>query len=152
MWLTLVALRPRGLLDVVRFGGIAVFTCGVVLLPYLLFNLQQTGGLLPNTGAAKFRMVEALLAQPLPVRYWGVFAQMIVGPQAIWLLGLVPYALLAWQRPHKALFFMPLAWYAAQTILYAVQLPAPMQHGRYFLPALPSLVFAGGGGGCAGGW
>ncbi|MFQ3645499.1 MAG: hypothetical protein SNJ80_01080 [Anaerolinea sp.] len=141
--LTLVVLRPRGLLDVVRFGGVSAAVCGVVLLPYLLFNLQQTGGLLPNTGAAKFRMVEALLAQPLPVRYWGVFAQMIVGPQAVWVVGLIPYVLLVRQASHKALFVMPLAWYAAQTILYAIQLPAPMQHGRYFLPALPSLVFAG---------
>lgn len=141
--LTLLMLRPRGVLDVLLFGVIAVFACGVVLLPYLAFNLQQTGGLLPNTGAAKFRMVEPLLQQPLPVRYGRVFAQVIVGPQAVWLIGLIPYALLVWQRPQKALWFMPLGWYAAQTLLYAIQLPAPMQHGRYFFPALPSLVFMG---------
>jgi hypothetical protein len=141
--LTLLALRPRGTADVVRFGAVSVLVCGIVLLPYLWFNVQQTGGLLPNTGAAKFRMVEALLEQPLPLRYWGVFAQMIVGPQAVWLLGVIPYVLTVRRRPRQALYWMPLGWYAAHTVLYAVQLPAPMQHGRYFMPALPSLVFVG---------
>lgn len=139
--LTLLVLRPRGWLDVVKFGVVAVLVCSVILAPYVAFNLQQTGGLLPNTGAAKFRMVEPLLQQPLPMRYWGVFAQMIVGPQAVWLIGLIPYALLVRQNSNRVLLLMPFAWYIAHTVLYAVQLPAPIQHGRYFFPALPSLVF-----------
>ena len=44
----------------------------------------------------------------------------------------------------RALFhLLLLVWSAALILLYAARLPAPYQHGRYVIPALPALIVLG---------
>ena len=66
--LALLIARPnmtwRGL---IMWGGAALVCFAVVLAPYLILNLRLTGGLLPNTAAAKRAESAPVLAQPLPV-------------------------------------------------------------------------------------
>lgn len=153
----------------------------VFISPYLLLNLQLTGGVLPNTAAAKFEQHAILLTLPYPVRVWQLFVAVIAGGQALLLPGIVYFMVVSHQqfsvsavssqpmgiseprpthRPddfmleqsntqHSALStqrllaFLPLFWAGALILLYAARLPASYQHGRYVLPALPSLVLIG---------
>jgi hypothetical protein len=43
----------------------------------------------------------------------------------------------------KALYLLPLAWSGALVLLYVLRLPAPYQHGRYIMPALPPFIVIG---------
>ncbi|MBZ0296288.1 MAG: hypothetical protein K8L99_27255, partial [Anaerolineae bacterium] len=40
-------------------------------------------------------------------------------------------------------YLLPVLWAVALILLYAARLPAPFQHGRYVIPALPSLLLSG---------
>jgi hypothetical protein len=139
----LLLIRPRGWLDVVRFGTIAALACGAALAPYLVYNVQLTGGLLPDTGEAKFRAARLLYELPLATRIWRALSALMAGGQAVWLVGIVSYVAFALADRRRVTLLLPLAWAAAHILLYAVQLPETYQHGRYFMPALPALVFCG---------
>jgi hypothetical protein len=165
----------------------------IFISPYLLLNLQLTGGLLPDTAAAKFEQHAILLTLPYPVRVWQLFLAIIAGGQALLLPGIVYFGV-AFQQVSRSAFstqhsagqpsainhqqkkslehsavqsfhtlqlrgdnpqhsalstqhfllrLLPLLWAIALILLYAARLPASYQHGRYVLPALPSLVLVG---------
>ncbi|NWG16357.1 MAG: hypothetical protein HXY41_06950 [Chloroflexi bacterium] len=120
----------------------------VCIAPYLILNLQLTGGLLPNTAAAKqaeYAPIIALL--PYPRRLWEMFRPIFAGGQILLLPGLVYFIVMTARRlradREKLLFLLPVGWALALVALYAARLPAPYQHGRYVIPALPSLVLVG---------
>ncbi len=141
------------------------------ITPYLLLNLQLTGGLLPDTAAAKFEQHAVLLTLPYPVRVWQLFVAIIAGGQALLLPGVVYFVVMkgnvslstyqptrisaisnqqSASNPQQSalstqhfLLLLPLLWALALILLYAARLPASYQHGRYVLPALPSLVLIG---------
>jgi hypothetical protein len=52
----------------------------------------------------------------------------------------LPAAVGSLLRERKILAVLPALWALGHLILYAVQLPATYQHGRYFLPILPVLI------------
>jgi hypothetical protein len=139
----LLLIRPRGWLDIVRFGVIALLACGVVMAPYLAYNVQLTGGLLPDTGEAKFRAARLLYEQPLTTRISRALSALLAGGQAVWLLGIVPFVAFALADRRRVVLLLPLVSSAAHILLYAAQLPETYQHGRYFMPALSGLVFCG---------
>lgn len=121
---------------------------GICIAPYLILNLQLTGGLLPNTAAAKqaeYAPIAALL--PYPRRLWEMFKPIFAGGQILLLPGLVYFIVRTARRlranRENLLFLMPVGWALALVALYAARLPAPYQHGRYVIPALPSLVLVG---------
>lgn len=141
--LGLLFLRPRTL--VVWIIGAAV-GFGVVIAPYLLLNLQLTGGLLPNTAAAKFAQHAPLLTLSYPERFADMLIPIIAGGQALLLPGVIVYALIivtAPQRREILLRLLPVLWPIVLIALYAARLPASYQHGRYVIPALPTLVTIG---------
>lgn len=141
--LALVLARPRGWMAMVRFGGVAILACGLVLMPYLLLNLQLTGGLLPDTASAKFEQHSVLLAQPLLTRLGDLSIAILAGGQFLLLAGVVIYIGLVLSRRKSAIWLLPLVWSGALILLYALRLPAAYQHGRYVMPALPALVWCG---------
>jgi hypothetical protein len=55
---------------------------------------------------------------------------------------IVAYIVFCW-REKRYFLLLPLVWAIAHIALYAARLPASYQHGRYVMPALPPLVFAG---------
>jgi len=146
--LAILLARPQGNLQKVFLWGIgAALAFALVLSPYLLLNLNLTGGLLPNTADAKFEQHAILLERfNFFERYGQLLLAILAGGQFLLLLGVFAYGYgvttkNSWQ---KTLFFLlPLAWSLGLIALYAVRLPAAYQHGRYVIPALPALILTG---------
>lgn len=144
--LGLLFLRPKTLL-VWIIGAAGGY--GLTIAPYLLLNLQLTGGLLPNTAAAKFAQHAPLLTLSYPERILDMLIPIIAGGQALLLPGLVVYILMVVlvekpsQRREIVLRLLPVLWPVALIALYAARLPASYQHGRYVIPALPAIVTIG---------
>ncbi|MCU0495970.1 MAG: hypothetical protein MUF87_01310 [Anaerolineae bacterium] len=124
----------------------AMIAFGVMIAPYLALNLSLTGGLLPNTAAAKQIQHEPLLMQSYPVRLFQMTVPLFIGGQFLLIFGLVAMSVSIVRKHHPRLwllYHLPLVWVIALIALYAARLPAAYQHGRYVLPALPALVVFG---------
>jgi hypothetical protein len=115
---------------------------GVLLLPYLLFNLALSGNPMPNTFYAKQAEYQAYwLAKPISERILDYLYPIIAGP----FIAILPGALIwmtnaARQRNWGAL--AGVIWLLGYTGIYFMRLPA-YQHGRYIVPVLPILYFWG---------
>lgn len=119
---------------------------GVTITPYLLLNLSLTGGLLPNTAAAKMVQHLPLLAAPYLTRVGQMMLPLLVGGQVLLIPGMIAFIYTVLRRyDYRAwlLYLLPILWVIAEVLLYAARLPAAYQHGRYVLPALPALVLIG---------
>jgi hypothetical protein len=144
----LLAVRPgRSLVAVMLWGLVAAAMALTVVMPYLLFNLQQTGGLLPDTAAAK-------QAYAAPIRAIGVLwglrlmsEPLSAGAQLLLVPGMIAWGVVvlrqSWQDRCRGFYLLPLLWGAGLVLLYSWWLPLPFQHGRYVIPALPALLLAG---------
>lgn len=139
--------RPQGNLKrVVIYGVTALITFLIVMSPYLLLNYQLTGGLLPNTATAKFQQHAILLELPYLTRIQMLIIPIFAGGQFLLIPGLF---ICCWMivknnnLQQSILLFLPLIWAVALIMLYASRLPAAYQHGRYVIPALPSIVLVG---------
>jgi hypothetical protein len=118
----------------------------LMISPYLLLNLSLTGGLLPNTAAAKIAQHTPLLAYPYITRFGQMLLPLLVGGQVLLIPGIITFVIEAVRKNERRqvlLYLLPVLWVIAQVMLYAARLPAAYQHGRYVLPALPALVFTG---------
>lgn len=141
--LFLLLLRPQGKIQHVLFYGIgAAIGFAITITPYLWLNLQLTGGILPNTANAKFEQHAALLTLPYFTRFYNLAEAIFAGGQMLLLPGIVAYIIFC-LREKRYFLLLPLVWSIAHIALYAARLPASYQHGRYVMPALPPLVFAG---------
>lgn len=142
----LLIVRPQGRWrDVFVYGVAAAVGFAVTIAPYLLLNLQLTGGLLPNTAAAKFAQHAILLQLPLHERFLSLFGTLLIGGQIVLLPGIVVYIVYSLRQPPQRMWFLllPVFWVVGLVLLYAIRLPAAYQHGRYIMPALPALVWMG---------
>lgn len=133
--------------DVILWGVASLVSFTVLMIPYLLFNLDVTGGLLPTTAAAK-----QIYAAPIRALgyFWGLRLMtipLLAGGQLLLIPGMLVYVIMVAKRirneRHGLLFLLPPIWGAALVMLYAGWLPLNFQHGRYVIPALPALIFAG---------
>ncbi|MBZ0285088.1 MAG: hypothetical protein K8L97_30410 [Anaerolineae bacterium] len=145
---TMLIVRPQGTWRGFMLWAVgAMVGFGVVIAPYLALNLQLTGGLLPDTAAAKQAENAPLLAVSYPGRIINMLFPLVAGGQVLLLPGIIYYVIWVLRRlrqDRSALFgLVPLAWALALIALYAARLPAPYQHGRYVIPALPSLIVIG---------
>ena len=144
--LALLVVRPQGTFDRVLIYGVAAgISFLVVLAPYLLLNLQITGGLLPDTVAAKHIGLRNLLAESFITRLWNMVTPLLAGGQLFLVPGIIFFVVqLLQRRTLRSLFYwIPLAWGVALIVMYAAYLPAYFQHGRYVIPALPALLLVG---------
>ncbi len=139
--LALLLTRPRAW----QWGAVAAVSALLVVSPYLALNWQVTGGLLPNTAAAKFAQQAPLLALPLPVRYADLFIAVMAGGQFLLLPAVlfVVWRARAWARREQIWLAVLLLWVLALWSVYALRLPAPYHHARYLMPLLPSWVLVG---------
>ncbi len=133
--------------DVGIWGSASVVAFLVLMTPYLLFNLDVTGGLLPTTAAAK-----QIYAAPIRALgyFWGLRLMtipLLAGGQVLLIPGIIVYVIIVLKRLRNErcalLFLLPPVWGVALVALYAWWLPLNFQHGRYVIPALPGLIFAG---------
>ncbi len=143
--LALLIAVPGGPRAVMIWLGGAILGFALLSAPYFWLNLSLTGGLLPNTSAAKQVQHAPLLALSYPTRLWRMFQPLWIGGQLFLLPGVVAFvAHTLRDRSRNAAFrwVLPL-WALALVALYAARLPASYQHGRYVMPALPALVTVG---------
>jgi hypothetical protein len=140
----LVGLIGLGLLLTHRWGdalwlGLA---CAATVAPGLWLNWQATGGLLPDTFAAKMVYVTemgwqgrlAFLALA-PLAFWAG-SLLLVLPVALW--GIRRAICTDWRR-----HWLPLAWSLGLVALYAWRLPVLYHHVRYLIPVVPWVALYG---------
>ena len=77
-----------------------------------------------------------LQALSLPARFWRVLSPTLVGAQVLLLPGLV-YAVYRLIRQRRWPDLLPLVWWLAFLMAYALRLPVNYQHGRYSHPHHP---------------
>jgi hypothetical protein len=142
--LALLIVRPNMTWrSLILWGGAAVICYGVILAPYLIFNYRVTGGLLPNTAAAKRMESAAYLARDYLWRLGNVLTPLAAGGQLLLIPGMVAYLVMLPRARRSILLALPLIWSAALIVLYAATLPLEIQHGRYVIPALPGAIVTG---------
>lgn len=125
-----------------RRGGALAVGVGLMLLPYVGFNLALGGTVWPSTFFAKQAEYAVELAQPLAWRLleqWGVG---LVGSGAILAIGFAA-SIIKDLRTKRWTRLAPALWWFAFLAAYAFRLPVVYQHGRYAMPALPVLVLIG---------
>jgi hypothetical protein len=127
------------------WGGAAAAVFMVVLTPYLILNLQITGGLLPDTAAAKIAQNAPLLKESLPSRVVSMVLPLLAGTLLFLIPGIVWWMVTQARRMTRQslVVWLPLLWGAGLIGLYAARLPAYYHHGRYVIPALPALIVLG---------
>ena len=121
---------------------------GIGLMPYLLLNLSLNGTLFPNTLNAKQEQASHLLAQGFFYNLAQMLEPLSPGVQIALLPGVVMFLLDVWRNRDRSkwLYIIPLLWAVALVVLFTLRLPAPYQHGRYVIPAIPPLIVTGVGG------
>jgi hypothetical protein len=133
--------------DLIVYGIAAGVAFALVLLPYLSFNLQITGGLLPNTAASKRADLAMLFERPYLQRVLDMLVPLAAGAQILLVPGVVAYAAARLRDLHSdrraLVLLVPLAWSIGLVLLYAAYLPAFFQHGRYVIPSLPAFIVCG---------
>lgn len=135
--------RPGGWSQVrlrLLLAGTTLAVLALVLVPYLLFNLDTSGSLWPNTFYAKQTEYRSALG-PL-TRLWRVLSPTLVGAQVLLLPGFL-FALYRLVRRRQWAAGLPLAWWAGFLLVYALRLPVSYQHGRYLMPTIPILLLYG---------
>jgi hypothetical protein len=152
----LVLTRPEGLLLVGLSAPLwwlrsrrrmlipTALSFGVLLLPVIVFNLQTSGNVFPNTFYAKqqeYAVYFSAFDVWLP-RALDVIGAPFVGAQVLLAPGLV-MELAALRRRSNWTRALPLAWVAAHVAVYALRLPVTFQHGRYLMPVIPLLLLYG---------
>lgn len=146
--LLMLVARPQG-----SWRGVIVWGVGaavgffITMSPYLLLNYQITGGFLPSTAAAKQQQNANIIAQTtLFERIWIMVRPLTAGAHVFLLPGLLYYLVMVRRRGDwlkNSLYWLPVLWGVALILLYALRLPAPFQHGRYVIPALPVFIVCG---------
>lgn len=115
---------------------------GTLFVFYLLFNLALDGTPMPNTYYAKqAEYAAAWLSQPFSARLTAYLLPMLAGPFA----AAVPGVFLWGHRIIRQRNWGGIAgllWFVGYVGIYLMRLPA-YQHGRYILPAFPSLYLWG---------
>ncbi|MFN8451129.1 MAG: hypothetical protein U0521_21760 [Anaerolineae bacterium] len=135
--LALLIVRPNMTWrSLIVWGGAALVCYAIVLAPYLIFNYRVTGGLLPNTAAAKRMESAPYLARDYLWRLGNVLTPLAAGAQLLLIPGMAAYLAFLPRARRSILLALPLIWAAALILLYAATLPLDIQHGRYVIPAL----------------
>lgn len=127
-----------------RAVGAVLLGFGILILPYLLFNLSLTDKIFPTTFYAKQAEYVSWQARALAGRVGELVLQFLTGPALILLPGVVLHI---WHASHRknwgqiALFI----WMLGYLAIYLLRLPV-YQHGRYLIPAMPVFFLFGLGG------
>ncbi len=126
-------------------GAATVFL--IAISPYLALNLHLTGGLLPDTAAAKQAENAPLLLDSYPTRFLKMAQPLVAGVQIFFVPGVIFFVIKQLKRPRQdrtaLLLIVPVLWSLGLIALYAAKLPAYYQHGRYVIPALPAFIVIG---------
>jgi len=142
----LIAAWQRGMRVAAGWAVMALLAFLIGIAPYLWLNLHLTGGLLPDTAAAKQAEYAPLLARPYVERVVEMLLPLSAGAQLLLLPGVFMFVLNRLKvgaMPSRIAGLAPLAASLALVLLYAARLPVAYQHGRYVMPALPYVLICG---------
>jgi arabinofuranosyltransferase len=114
----------------------------IFLIPYLLFNLNLSGSLFPNTFYAKQSEYQILQHTPFIVRYFNQFSLPMIGTGVLLFPGFIFFMISAIREKHSGKL-LALLWYLGYLGIYALKLPVIYQHGRYIIPAMPFFFLIG---------
>jgi hypothetical protein len=143
-----------------------------LLAPYVLLNLLLWGRPLPTTFYAKHAEYQTLLSQPLWRRLGDVAWPPLVGAQVLLVPGFLVEITTSVRRAIRFArrkggqvdqaqgaqrggrattirpssdvdVLLPIAWWVAYHLVYALRLPVGYQHGRYLMPTIPFLLLYG---------
>jgi len=119
----------------------------IAISPYFALNLHLTGGLLPDTAAAKQAENAPLLLDSYPTRIMSMLMPLVAGVQIFFVPGVIFFVIQQLrefrQDKRTLLLIVPVLWSLGLIALYAARLPAYYQHGRYVIPALPAFIVVG---------
>jgi hypothetical protein len=116
---------------------------GLLITPYVLFNLIISGAILPNTFFAKTAEYASLFTtESFGFRWLRLLFTPFVGAQILLIPGLIYIAALLVMK-RQWLLLIPLTWVLILPTLYAIRLPVAYQHGRYEMPVIPFIVLYG---------
>ena len=122
--------------------GVYVIAAAIPFAGYLVWNLNVSGEIFPNTFYAKQAEYASMLAAPFTARLINVFTPVFVGVNILLLPGMV-YA--AWKSVKDRSFVLTaiLIWCLGYGLIYALRLPVSYQHGRYMMPVIAPLMLLG---------
>jgi hypothetical protein len=119
----------------------------IAISPYFALNLHLTGGLLPDTAAAKQAENAPLLLDSYPTRIISMLLPLVAGVQIFFVPGVIFFVIQQLRKLREdrrvLLLIVPVLWSVGLIALYAARLPAYYQHGRYVIPALPAFIVIG---------
>lgn len=118
---------------IIGFGSIFVF--------YLFFNLAIGDAPMPNTFYAKQAEYAAWQTAPLIERLGQMVLQLLVGPSLVLLPGVIAWLVKSIRQKMWG-SLAALIWCAGYLYIYTSRLPV-YQHGRYLMPAMPTLFLFG---------
>jgi hypothetical protein len=118
------------------------FGFAITFVPYLVFNLLITGAIWPNTFYAKQAEYLELNQLSLVARFFGQFAQPMVGVGCLLLPGII-INFVQYLRKQEWSKLLVLIWVMTYLGMYALRLPVTYQHGRYAIPTIPILMVFG---------
>lgn len=143
----LVARPQKSWRSFLLWGVGAAFAFLIAISPYFALNLSLTGGLLPDTAAAKQAENAPLLLDSFPTRLVKMVEPLVAGAQLFFLPGVIFFVGVQLkglgENRRGLLLIVPVLWSLALIALYAARLPAFYQHGRYVIPALPAFIAVG---------
>ena len=140
--------QPQKSFRIFMIWGIgAVVAFLIAISPYFALNLHLTGGLLPDTAAAKQAENAPLLLDSYPTRIMSMLLPLVAGVQIFFVPGVIYFVIQQLrgfrQDKRTLLLIVPVLWSVGLIALYAARLPAYYQHGRYVIPALPAFIVVG---------
>jgi arabinofuranosyltransferase len=152
-------IRPDGITLVGPVLGLIFFICSdwksrslaackvlvsvlIFLIPYLFFNLNLSGSLLPNTFYAKQSEYQILQHASFIIRYFNQFILPMIGMGVLLFPGFIFFIISAIREKHSGKL-LALIWYLGYLGIYALKLPVTYQHGRYIIPAMPFFFLTG---------
>ncbi len=146
--LSMLLVRPqKSWRDVILWGIGSAIAFLIAITPYFALNLHLTGGLLPDTAAAKQAENAPLLLDSYLTRVIKMVQPLVAGAQLFFLPGAIFFIVVQLrglrQNRRNLLLIVPIIWSAALIAIYAARLPAFYQHGRYVIPALPVFIVIG---------
>jgi hypothetical protein len=117
--------------------AVSLLGLGLLLAPYVAFNMRTSGSIFPSTFYAK--QIEYQITRSLPSRFLWVAMPTLVGAQVLLLPGFF-YGAYHLIRSRQWPATLPVLWWLALLSLYAWRLPVNYQHGRYVIPTIPVLI------------
>lgn len=142
--LCLILVRPGGTWrGLIIYGVAAVVVYALILAPYLVYNLQVTGGLLPNTAAAKAADATPLYFESYFWRLGYLLEPLLAGGQIMLIPGMIAFVVWLIRERKPLILAAPLIWAVGLFAIYAAMLPLNIQHGRYLIPSLPAAILCG---------